>query len=209
MTKIALRPASKKTGSKSPTSATRRNLAKQGAALSDGSFPTPNADFLQRAIRSIGRAPAEKRPALKTYLRKRAKALGRTDLLKKGALQMSNELNLASGGAAPVVTPPNLVPGARNKLTSKGAAPSVKVPAGDKPGKKDADGDYDGDTPATVAAKKKLGLMNRQALTTYTKARKRGLAHPVALQAAKAVDKKLGNPHNRAAKELSGSPKAR
>lgn len=206
MAKITLRPGAKKQGSKSPTSSSRKALAKQGAALPDGSFPTPNRDFLERAIRSIGRAPAEKRPQLKAYLRRRAKALGATDLLKKGALQMSNEdieaLELS------VVTPPHLVPGARAKLTSKGGTPAVKVPKGDTPGKKDADGDFDGDSPTDVDAKKKLGLKNKQALDVYRKAIKRGLKPAVALQAAKAVDKRLGDPHARASKELANSPKA-
>lgn len=205
MAKITLRPGAKKNGSKSPTTASRKALAKQGAALPDGSFPTPNADFLERAVRSIGRAPAEKRPALKTYLRKRAKALGRNDLLKSGALALSNDEQSAVELAGAVVTPPNLVPGAKNKLTAKGPAPAVK---GDTPGKRDADGDFDNDSAADVAAKKKLGLQNHQALLVYKKLIKAGKPQQVALQAAKMVDKRLGNPHTRAAKELANSPKA-
>jgi hypothetical protein len=207
-TQIKLRPGAKKDGSKSPTSATRKALAKQGEAMSDGSFPTPNVDFLHRAVRSIGRAPASKRPALKAYLRKRAKALGQTQLLQRPSLQLSNDDIDMLEFAGAIVTPPGLVPGARNKLTSKGGQPAVKAPKGDTPGKKDADGDFDGDTPADVLAKKKLGLQNKQALDTYRKCIKRGLAPAVALQAAKMVDKKLGNPHTRAKEELANSPKA-
>lgn len=203
MAKITLRPGAKKNGSKSPTTASRKALAAEGAALPDGSFPTPTPDFLRRAVQSIGRAPAEKRPALKVYLRKRAKALGQTQLLKHPALQLSND-DIAALELS-VVTPPHLVPGARNKLTSKGAAPAVK---GDTPGKKDADGDFDGDTSADVVAKKRLGLQNKQALTVYRKAIKKGLNPKVAIQAAKMVDKKLGNPHTRAKAELANSPKA-
>lgn len=205
MAKITLRPGAKKSGSKSPTSASRKALAKKGAALPDGSFPTPNADFLDRAVRSIGRAPASKRPRLKRYLRKRARALGRTDLLKSGALALSREdidaLELA------VVTPPHLVPGARAKLTSKGGIPSVKVAAGDTPGKRDADGDFDGDKPSDVAAKKRLGLKNKQALDVYRKAIKRGLSPKAALVAAKTVDKRLGDPRARSAREMANDPK--
>lgn len=209
MAKITLRPGAKKQGSKSPTSSSRKQLSKQGAAMPDGSFPTPNKDFLKRAIRSIGRAPEEKRPALKAYLRKRARALGATDLLNSPALKLSNEdvnaLELS------VVTPPHLVPGARAKLTSKGGTPAVKVATkgtkGTKPGKEDADGDFDGDTAADVAAKKKLGLKNKQALVVYQRAIARKVAPRVALQAAKKVDQRLGDPKSKTAK-LANNPKA-
>lgn len=217
MAKVQVRPGAKKQGSKSPTTASRKQLASKGQAMKDNSFPTPNRDYLERAIRSIGRAPASKRPALKAYLRRRARALGATDLLKKGALSMSNAdveaLELAAAAAPTVVTPPHLVPGARNKLTSKGGTPAVKgaVKAkgtkGTKPGKEDADGDFDGDTAADVAAKKKLGLKNKQALVVYQRAIARKVAPRVALQAAKKVDQRLGDPKSKTAK-LANNPKA-
>jgi hypothetical protein len=68
---------------------------------------------------------------------------------------------------------------------------------------KDADGDYDGDNKADVAAKAKLGLKNKKSLGAYTRLRKAGKPHPVALMAAKMLDKKLGDPT-----KLAGSPKA-
>jgi hypothetical protein len=43
------------------------------------SFPIPNVDYLKRAIRSVGRAPASKRPALAALIRKRAKELKATN----------------------------------------------------------------------------------------------------------------------------------
>jgi hypothetical protein len=89
--KIRLRPSAKKNGSKSPTTATRKALAAKGEALPDNSFPVPNRDFLKRGIQSLGRTPPEKRPQVVAFLRKRAKALGATDLLSKGALAMSHE----------------------------------------------------------------------------------------------------------------------
>jgi hypothetical protein len=63
---------------KTPTvqrAAGRRKLASAGNALADGSFPIPDVDYLKRAIRSVGRAPASKRPALKALIRKRAREL--------------------------------------------------------------------------------------------------------------------------------------
>lgn len=57
----------------------RERLAKSGKALAGGGFPIPDVDALKRAIQSIGRAkdPA----ATKAHIRKRARALGREDLI--------------------------------------------------------------------------------------------------------------------------------
>jgi hypothetical protein len=57
----------------------RKKLAAQGQALGDGSFPIPTVDYLKKAIRSVGRAPASKRPALKALIVKRAKQLNATN----------------------------------------------------------------------------------------------------------------------------------
>lgn len=57
----------------------RRKLAAQGNALKDGSFPIPDVPYLKKAIRSVGRAPASKRPALKALIRKRAAELKATN----------------------------------------------------------------------------------------------------------------------------------
>lgn len=59
----------------------RSNLADKGAAMPDGSYPIPDKDALRRAIQSFGRAPAEKKAAVKAHIIKRAKALGATDAL--------------------------------------------------------------------------------------------------------------------------------
>lgn len=61
----------------------RKRLAAKGHALpaADGkppSFPIPDVGYLRRAIRSVGRAPASKRPALKALIRKRARQLKAT-----------------------------------------------------------------------------------------------------------------------------------
>jgi len=57
----------------------REKLAGKGAAMEDGSFPIVNRGDLENAIRAIGRAkdPA----AAKAHIKKRARALGLTDLL--------------------------------------------------------------------------------------------------------------------------------
>lgn len=57
----------------------RKNAAKKGAAMSDGSFPILNESDLRNAIQAIGRA---KNPAAaKAHIKKRARALGLTDIL--------------------------------------------------------------------------------------------------------------------------------
>lgn len=63
------------------TAGQRRQLAKSGAARSDGSFPIRNEQDLRNAIRAIGRA---KNPAAaKRHIISRAKSLGLTSLLPK------------------------------------------------------------------------------------------------------------------------------
>lgn len=87
----------------------RKKLAAQGQALGDGSFPIPTVDYLKRAIRSVGRAPASKRPALKALIRKRAKELGAANTPGvKGtwaftAANDSEAINLATPRRMPVV----------------------------------------------------------------------------------------------------------
>jgi len=57
----------------------REKLAKGGEAMKDGSFPIVNKKDLKNAIHAIGRS---KNPeAAKAHIKKRAKALGATDLL--------------------------------------------------------------------------------------------------------------------------------
>jgi len=57
----------------------REKLAKSGEAMKDGSFPISNKKDLKNAVKAIGRA---KNPgAAQAHIKKRAKALGATDLL--------------------------------------------------------------------------------------------------------------------------------
>lgn len=60
----------------------RDKLAKKGQALPDGSFPIENVADLKNAIQAIGRA---KNPAAaKAHIKRRAKALGATNLIPSG-----------------------------------------------------------------------------------------------------------------------------
>lgn len=63
------------------TESSRKKMAKSGSALPGGGFPIPDIDALKRAIQSIGRA---KNPAAaKAHIKKRAAALGATNLIPK------------------------------------------------------------------------------------------------------------------------------
>ena len=54
----------------------RRRMAKSGVALPDGSFPIPDCDYAERAIRAQGRANPGDRAKVVAHIRKRVKALG-------------------------------------------------------------------------------------------------------------------------------------
>ena len=62
--------------------ASRRKLAAQKKALPDGSFPMPDASYVGKAIRAVGRAAPGKRPALARLIRKRAHQLGKAGMAK-------------------------------------------------------------------------------------------------------------------------------
>lgn len=75
------------------TAEQRKQLAKEGKALPDGSFPIVNKGDLRNAISAFGRA--KNKGAVATHIKKRARALGATDLLPdEGALAVKS----ASGG---------------------------------------------------------------------------------------------------------------
>ncbi len=70
----------------------RKNLAKSGKAMPDGSYPIVTVQDLQNAIQAFGRAT--NKAAVKAHIMKRAKALGRTDLIPdswKGSSTNSEE----------------------------------------------------------------------------------------------------------------------
>lgn len=57
----------------------RKNYAKQGVALKDGSYPIPDKDALKDAVSAFGRA--KNKAATKRHITRRAKTLGATDEL--------------------------------------------------------------------------------------------------------------------------------
>lgn len=63
------------------TTERRKQLASQGKALPDGSYPIEDPEDLANAIKAFGRATPEERAQVKGHIIKRAKALGKTDIL--------------------------------------------------------------------------------------------------------------------------------
>jgi hypothetical protein len=63
--------------------AERRQLAKSGKAMPDGSYPVVTVGDLMNAMQAFGRAPESKRGRLKSFLARRANALGVADDVKK------------------------------------------------------------------------------------------------------------------------------
>jgi hypothetical protein len=57
----------------------REELAKEGAAMKDGSYPIRNKSDLKNAIQAFGRA--KNKAATQKHIVKRAKALGETELI--------------------------------------------------------------------------------------------------------------------------------
>lgn len=59
----------------------REKAAEKGQALPDGSFPIRNIKDLKNAVHAYGRAKASKKAKVRAHIMKRAKALGREDLI--------------------------------------------------------------------------------------------------------------------------------
>ena len=61
------------------TAEQRRQMAEEGHAMPDGSYPIGNKTDLMNAIRSWGRGGAD--PKVKAHIKRRAKALGHSDMI--------------------------------------------------------------------------------------------------------------------------------
>jgi hypothetical protein len=60
---------------------TRKKLAGEGKALPDGSYPISNESDLRNAIQAYGRSKPSKRASVRRHIMKRARGLGRADLI--------------------------------------------------------------------------------------------------------------------------------
>lgn len=59
----------------------REKLAKAGDALPDGSYPIRNVEELKNAIQAYGRSKPSKRAAVRRHIMKKARGLGKTELI--------------------------------------------------------------------------------------------------------------------------------
>lgn len=109
------------------TAERRRELAKKGHALPDGSFPIENEEDLKNAIQAFGRA--KNKEAAKRHIIKRAKALGKTNLLPndwKVSLSDDNEKEATEVSMAEK-NEEGKTEETRQEETSKNPAPDVVI----------------------------------------------------------------------------------
>jgi hypothetical protein len=69
----------------------RMKLAKKGYALPDGSYPITNVDSLKDSISAYGRGKPSKRAAIRRHIMKRARQLGKPDLIPEKWKAMSSD----------------------------------------------------------------------------------------------------------------------
>jgi hypothetical protein len=60
---------------------TREKLAQEGKALPDGSYPIRNVEDLKNAIQGYGRSKPSKRASVRRHIMKRARALGKSEMV--------------------------------------------------------------------------------------------------------------------------------
>lgn len=189
----------------------RRKLAKKKQALSDGSYPIPNASYLGKAIKAVGRAAPGKRPALAALIRKRAKQLGPAGMAKlKGSWADNKQSKKEMAGALyglliELGTPADqALTETREYLTlefampvvGSGDGPRVTKSAGSgkakKVGKK-YDPDHDGDDDASPTGdtdKDYAGKLSPKARAVMKKLLARKMPAKAAYAAACRVDKR-------------------
>ena len=76
----------------------RMKLAKKGHALSDGAYPIRNVEDLKNAIQAYGRSKASERNMVRKHIIKRARSLGKMELIpdhwtRAGSSEASNSLD--------------------------------------------------------------------------------------------------------------------
>lgn len=89
-----------------PSRGVRERLAQEGVALPDGSFPIRNGSDLRNAIQAFGRAAPGRRRQVALHIRRRARALGMTDILPEEGI-LADLLKVESGEDQEVGTEEN------------------------------------------------------------------------------------------------------
>jgi hypothetical protein len=75
----------------------RKELAKKGAAMPDGSYPISTVGDLKNAIRAYGRAKEGDKAKVRRHIKKRARALGKTDLIPESWASLSDPFSDLAG----------------------------------------------------------------------------------------------------------------
>jgi hypothetical protein len=85
----------------------RKQMAKAGTAMPDGSYPIANHEDLKNALRAYGEAPEGKRAELRAHIKKRAKALGATHMLDASSIDFEPSGKSAENGIEVKVASPD------------------------------------------------------------------------------------------------------
>lgn len=75
----------------------RQEMAKKGQAMPNGGYPIANVSDLKNAIRAFGRAASGEKAAVRRHIKKRARALGKTDLIPESWSAASDPFNELAG----------------------------------------------------------------------------------------------------------------
>src|SRR5207342_2919463 len=75
----------------------RKELAKKGHAMPNGGYPITTVGDLKNAIRAYGRAASGEKAAVRRHIKKRARALGKSDLIPESWASMSTPVQEIAG----------------------------------------------------------------------------------------------------------------
>jgi hypothetical protein len=75
----------------------RKEMSKKGQALPDGSYPIATVGDLKNAIRAYGRAKEGDKAKVRRHIKKRARALGKTDLIPESWAALSTPVQDVAG----------------------------------------------------------------------------------------------------------------
>jgi hypothetical protein len=78
----------------------REEMEKKGQAMKGGRYPIANVADLKAAIHAYGRGDPKDKPAIRRHIKKRARALGKTDLIPESWASIDTPFDLLAGEIA-------------------------------------------------------------------------------------------------------------
>jgi hypothetical protein len=102
----------------------RDEMAKKGEAMPGGGYPIANVSDLKNAIRAYGRAASGEKAAVRRHIKKRARALGKTDLIPESWASLTTPVQDVAGEITDLMQ--------RMALIAGGAAIPVILSASDE-----------------------------------------------------------------------------